>query len=73
MVITLNVSDQVATRVVNALCDVGGYSTVNAANAKTTLLAMITQMVQSVESRRWHHHRRWRRSPACSNPPVPSL
>jgi len=51
MVITLNVSDQVATRVINALCDVGGYSTVNAANAKTTLLAMITQMVQSVESR----------------------
>ncbi len=51
MVITLNVPDAVALRVVNALCDVGGHSTVNAANAKSTLLAMIIQMVQSVESR----------------------
>ncbi len=51
MVITLTVPDAVATRVVNALCDVGGYSTVNAANAKATLVGMITQMVQSVESR----------------------
>jgi len=51
MVITLNVPDATATRVVNALCDAGGYSTVNAANAKATLLAMVTQMVQSVETR----------------------
>lgn len=59
MVITLNVPDQVATRVVNALCVSGGYSTVNATNAKTTLVAMITQMVQSVETR------------AASTPPPP--
>jgi len=51
MVITLNVPDPVATRVVNALCDAGGYSAVNAANAKATLLAMVIQMVQSVETR----------------------
>ncbi len=51
MVITLNVPDTVAARVINALCDAGGHSTVNADNAKTTLLAMITQMVQSVETR----------------------
>ncbi len=51
MVITLTVPDAVALRVVNALCDVGGHSTVNAANAKATLVGMITQMVQAVESR----------------------
>jgi len=51
MVITLNVPDATATRVIGALCDAGGYSTVNAANAKATLLAMIIQMVQSVETR----------------------
>jgi len=51
MVITLNIPDPVATRVVNALCDAGGHTTVNAANAKATLLDMITQMVQSVETR----------------------
>ncbi len=51
MVITLNVPDAVAARVVNALCDAGGHTTVNATNAKTTLLDMITQMVQSVETR----------------------
>jgi len=51
MVITLTVPDAVATRVVNALCVAGGYSTVNATNAKTTLLNMIIQMVQSVETR----------------------
>jgi len=51
MVITLTVPDAVATRVVNTLCVSGGYSTVNAANAKATLVDMITQMVQSVELR----------------------
>lgn len=51
MVITINVPDALATRVVNALCVAGGYSTVNAANAKNTLLDMIVQMVQSVETR----------------------
>jgi len=51
MVITLNVPDTVATRVVNALCDAGGHTTVNATNAQLTLLTMITQMVQSVETR----------------------
>jgi len=51
MVITLNIPDAVAARAINALCDAGGYSTVNAANAKATLLAMIIQMVQSVETR----------------------
>lgn len=60
MVITLTVPDAVATRVVNALCGVGGYSTVNASNAKSTLLAMIIQMVQSVETR------------AASAPPPPA-
>jgi len=51
MVITLNIPDTVATRVVNTLCDAGGHTTVNAANAKSTLLAMVTQMAQSVETR----------------------
>ncbi len=59
MVITLTVPDQLVPRVVNALCDVGGHSTVNAANAKSTLLDIITQMVQSVESR------------AAMTPPTP--
>ncbi len=51
MVITLNVPDAVALRVINALCVAGGQSTVNAVNAQATLLALITQMVQSVETR----------------------
>lgn len=51
MVITLNVPDALATRVVNALSVAGGHSTVTAANAKATLLDLITQMVQSVETR----------------------
>jgi len=59
MVITLNVPDALVPRVVNALCVAGGYSTVNASNAKTTLLDMITQMVQSVETR------------AANTPPPP--
>jgi len=51
MVITLNVPDALVPRVVNALSVAGGYSTVNAINAKATLIDLITQMVQSVETR----------------------
>jgi hypothetical protein len=51
VVITINVSDAVATRVINALCTAGGKSTVNAANAKAVLLDMVMQTVQSVETR----------------------
>ncbi len=58
MVITLNVPDALATRVINALCV--GQPTVNATNAKTTLLNLITEMVQSVETRQ----------AATSPPPV---
>lgn len=49
MVITINVPDTVANRVVNALC--AGQPTATAAAAQTALIGLITQMVQSVETR----------------------